>query len=97
MNPNETKGDEMDEEDQDVQTCPTCGKEQQDWGGSGGRGFKKGGESYCCQGCAEGTGCTCDQESNQEAIGSTRGKEIPADKSRKPQSDWSNKKRASQK
>lgn len=24
-----------------------------------GEGYTHGGQSYCCQGCAEGTGCTC--------------------------------------
>jgi len=27
-----------------------------DWPGEG---YSHGGESYCCQGCAEGTGCIC--------------------------------------
>lgn len=24
-----------------------------------GEGYTSGGQNYCCQGCAEGTGCTC--------------------------------------
>lgn len=29
-----------------------------DWPGEG---YTSGGETYCCQGCAEGTGCTCQE------------------------------------
>ncbi len=38
--------------------CPGCGKPEDEWQDP--RGFSLGGEVYCCQGCAEGTGCTCD-------------------------------------
>jgi hypothetical protein len=32
-----------------------------------GRGFKlQGGATYCCEGCAEGTGCTCEQRLRPE-------------------------------
>lgn len=36
--------------------CPGCGMVKNDWPGEG---YTHEGESYCCQGCAEGTGCTC--------------------------------------
>jgi hypothetical protein len=39
--------------------CPTCGLPEDQWMGDGGRGFEQGGELYCCEGCAEGAGCTC--------------------------------------
>src|SRR5437667_8272288 len=36
--------------------CPGCGMIKSDWPGEG---YTHEGESYCCQGCAEGTGCQC--------------------------------------
>jgi hypothetical protein len=36
--------------------CPNCKMPKNDWPGEG---YTLGGQSYCCQGCAEGTGCTC--------------------------------------
>jgi hypothetical protein len=36
--------------------CPGCGMAKNDWPGEG---YTHEGQSYCCQGCAEGTGCTC--------------------------------------
>lgn len=38
-------------------TCPNCGMEQAEWQDS--EGCEKDGATYCCQGCADGTGCTC--------------------------------------
>ncbi len=43
----------------DEQTCPRCGMAQGTGKGGGGRGVDKGGTIYCCDGCAENTGCTC--------------------------------------
>lgn len=37
-------------------TCANCGAEQSEWAGEG---YTTGGQAYCCQGCAEDTGCTC--------------------------------------
>jgi hypothetical protein len=62
MNPNETKGNMVDTEES-MQTCPHCGMEQKDWTSNHGQGYSDSGELYCCQGCAEGTGCTCAEES----------------------------------
>jgi hypothetical protein len=39
------------------QTCPNCGMKKEDW--SEPKGYSMDGEVYCCQGCADGTGCTC--------------------------------------
>lgn len=41
--------------------CPGCGMQQTEWLGTAGEGYTKDGESYCCQGCAEGGAarCTC--------------------------------------
>jgi hypothetical protein len=36
--------------------CPRCKMIKNDWPGEG---YTLGGETYCCQGCAEDTGCTC--------------------------------------
>jgi len=36
--------------------CPGCGLIKNSWPGEG---YTHAGETYCCQGCAEGTGCTC--------------------------------------
>jgi hypothetical protein len=36
--------------------CPGCGMIKNAWPGEG---YTFEGQSYCCQGCAEGTGCTC--------------------------------------
>jgi hypothetical protein len=41
------------------QTCPGCGMPQEEWRGNNGQGFQMGEKTYCCQGCATGTGCTC--------------------------------------
>ncbi|MDQ6632365.1 MAG: hypothetical protein M3Y82_11535 [Verrucomicrobiota bacterium] len=37
-------------------TCPHCGMSLAD---QASEGFILNGETYCCAGCAEGTGCTC--------------------------------------
>ena len=37
--------------------CPNCGKSREEWPDA--TGYVKGGERYCCRGCAEGTGCIC--------------------------------------
>src|ERR1700729_846850 len=37
-------------------TCPGCGMSKNEWPGEG---YTHEGETFCCQGCAEGTGCTC--------------------------------------
>lgn len=39
--------------------CATCGLEESAWKGGGGEGACIEGEWYCCQACAEETGCTC--------------------------------------
>ncbi len=45
-----------------VQSCPSCGMSREDWPNP--EGYVKKGRTYCCQGCADGTGCTC--KSGQE-------------------------------
>lgn len=41
------------------QVCPRCGLPKESWQGDEGEGYEKDGTTYCCQGCAEGSGCTC--------------------------------------
>jgi len=36
--------------------CPGCAMIKNQWPGEG---YTHEGETYCCQGCAEGTGCNC--------------------------------------
>jgi hypothetical protein len=42
-----------------AQACPGCNKSRPDWPDEG---YMYGGRRYCCQGCAEGTGCTCAED-----------------------------------
>lgn len=39
--------------------CANCGMPKEEWRGNNGQGFEMAGKTYCCQGCATGTGCTC--------------------------------------
>lgn len=41
------------------QTCPRCGMQRDKWQGNGGQGVQQSGQTYCCAGCANNTGCTC--------------------------------------
>jgi len=51
------------EQPHDVQSqdtkCAKCGISKGEWRGNNGQGFAMAGQTYCCQGCAIGTGCTC--------------------------------------
>ncbi len=55
----------MDQQNQDQKTtqtgqiCPNCGMAKEEWRGNNGEGVTVGDKTYCCQGCATGTGCTC--------------------------------------
>jgi hypothetical protein len=40
-------------------TCPRCGMTDDKWKENDGRGVNQNGQTYCCKGCAMGTGCTC--------------------------------------
>ena len=58
---NETMLIEIDETDSLVNyiplpACPGCRMVKNEWPGEG---YTHDGETYCCQGCAEGTGCMC--------------------------------------
>ena len=39
------------------QTCANCGMQQDEWRTP--QGYKQDTETFCCEGCASGTGCTC--------------------------------------
>ena len=39
--------------------CPRCGLAKRDWKGNRGEGVRSGGQTYCCEACAQDTGCTC--------------------------------------
>ncbi len=41
------------------QRCSKCGMPKDQWKENGGQGVTKDDQTYCCQGCADGTGCTC--------------------------------------
>lgn len=41
------------------QTCANCNMPKSEWRGNNGQGVQIGDKTYCCQGCATGTGCTC--------------------------------------
>jgi len=41
------------------QTCSRCDMPRHQWQGNDGEGVLRNDQTYCCQGCAEGTGCTC--------------------------------------
>ena len=45
--------------DMDEERCPKCGMTRDEWRGDGGQGYTSEGQTYCCRGCAEDTGCTC--------------------------------------
>ncbi len=50
--------------------CSRCGISNDEWSANEGQGFDLRGESYCCEGCAEDTGCTC--ETDKALAGETR-------------------------
>lgn len=48
------------------QVCLNCGMLESDWKGDQGRGFWVGSKPYCCEGCAENTGCICADEDERD-------------------------------
>jgi hypothetical protein len=56
----ETRKSRTDDSSTDESTplpaCPGCAMIKNEWPGEG---YTHEGETYCCQGCSEGTGCTC--------------------------------------
>jgi hypothetical protein len=41
-----------------AQACPNCGMNREEFANDG-QGYEYAGQTYCCEGCAEGSGCTC--------------------------------------
>lgn len=41
-----------------AQMCAGCGMERSEWSGEG---YELANKRYCCEGCADGTGCTCEE------------------------------------
>jgi hypothetical protein len=48
-----------------LQRCSRCEMERAGWTGEDGRGIRTGDYTYCCQGCANDTGCTCISEASR--------------------------------
>jgi hypothetical protein len=46
------------------QRCPRCGMDKAGWTANDARGFELQGTTYCCEGCAKNTGCTCSVNPN---------------------------------
>ena len=40
--------------------CPACGKARSEWRVNNSRGETQNGKTYCCEGCAQGTQCSCE-------------------------------------
>ncbi len=40
--------------------CPRCGRARTEWRADNSVGFAFEGQTYCCEGCAQGKTCTCD-------------------------------------
>jgi hypothetical protein len=40
--------------------CPACGAPRNVWPDDDSGGYEKNGAVYCCTGCRDGAGCTCD-------------------------------------
>jgi hypothetical protein len=51
--------DEAEGEEDMEETCVGCGLDRSEWKGNRGQGVVKDGETYCCQGCADGVDCSC--------------------------------------
>ncbi|NLF29805.1 MAG: hypothetical protein GX591_02820 [Planctomycetes bacterium] len=43
--------------------CKGCGRPEDQWEDP--MGFSMGGDVYCCEGCAMGTGCICDPDRHE--------------------------------
>ncbi len=49
--------------DTDISGCPRCGMPRKEWFErkfeKSRKGYKKENRTYCCEGCAQNTGCEC--------------------------------------
>jgi hypothetical protein len=51
------------------ESCPRCGMERDEWPNAA--GVQKDGQTYCCNGCANNTGCMCPQDAGPGAKGTS--------------------------
>ncbi len=51
-------------QDRIEEVCPTCGVPRSEWLTEG---VSKAGTKYCCEGCAQGTGCICQKQAAKRA------------------------------
>lgn len=57
------------DDEEDERECAACGMPQSVWQGNDGKGIiSKSGDIFCCEGCSLGTGCTCENVSEQTRI-----------------------------
>lgn len=54
--------------EEEIRTCTECGMELVGVGSAHHQRYRLAGEWYCCQGCAEGRGCTCDELSAEPLL-----------------------------
>lgn len=47
-----------------VERCPACGMSDKDWTANEGQGVMQSDKLFCCEGCANGLGCTCVKKEN---------------------------------
>jgi len=81
MNPNKARRAGAMEPELDEQECAQCGLEKIFWSDNSGEGYAKGKTIYCCEGCAEGTGCLCERET--ESVDIARIEEESGDRSKR--------------
>ena len=48
------------------ETCPRCHRARSEWRSNNDEGVTLDGQTYCCEGCAQNTRCTCTL--NQSAV-----------------------------
>jgi hypothetical protein len=49
-----------------AEECASCGMPKGRWTANEGQGIAKNNEFYCCEGCADDTGCTCSEDSQSD-------------------------------
>jgi hypothetical protein len=58
MNSKNARAKISDESQETVEACPGCGMERTEWPT---KGHVSEGVRFCCQGCADNSGCTCEE------------------------------------
>lgn len=62
--------------DEPKKRCVECGLGEVAWKGNQGLGRILAGEWYCCQGCAEGTNCSCIEQPEEPGEGAAHGANV---------------------